>query len=191
MQRLQRAADELAAITDEGRGAYTGPGIDGSGDGSEAWYGESIAEAGMLGQEGPIVTGAIAPVEAPSVPRTAELYALEPWRHDAWAAGVYLAVGMYYADAEKAEHVYCELLSSSDYGRTWTRLAPHVPHLALAPPVGRHAIARHEPPVPAEHVGGDGGERRGPPRRGRRARAGGRRGSGGRCAARRARRGRG
>ena len=32
----------------------------------------------MLGQEGPIVTGAIAPVEAPSVPRTAELYALEP-----------------------------------------------------------------------------------------------------------------
>ena len=68
----------VAAITDEGRGAYTGPGIDGSGDGSEAWYGESIAEAGMLGQEGPIVTGAIAPVEAPSVPRTAELYALEP-----------------------------------------------------------------------------------------------------------------
>ena len=68
----------VAAITDEGRGAYTGPGIDGSGDGSEAWYGESIAEAGMLGQEGPIITGAIAPVEAPSVPRTAELYALEP-----------------------------------------------------------------------------------------------------------------
>lgn len=58
-----------------------------------------------------------------------ELYALEPWRHDAWAAGVYLAVGMYYADTAPAERVYCELLSSSDHGRSWTRLAPKVPFI--------------------------------------------------------------
>ena len=60
-----------------------------------------------------------------------ELYALEPWRHDAWAAGVYLAVGMYYADAAPAERVYCELLSSSDHGRSWTRLAPNVSFIPL------------------------------------------------------------
>jgi hypothetical protein len=68
----------VAAITSQGRGAYTGPGIDGSGDGSEAWYGKSIAEANMEAATGPLVTGAIAPVEAPSAPLVAELYALEP-----------------------------------------------------------------------------------------------------------------
>ena len=60
-----------------------------------------------------------------------ELYALEPWRHDAWAAGVYLAVGMFYDDGETSERVFCELLSSSDYGHTWTRLAPRVPFIPL------------------------------------------------------------
>ena len=62
-----------------------------------------------------------------------EMYSLTPWRAAAWNAGVYMAVGSYYVTAggKDVGSVYCELHSSSDYGRTWLRLAPRVP---LIPP---------------------------------------------------------
>jgi hypothetical protein len=59
-----------------------------------------------------------------------ELYSLAPWRHPDWAAGTYLAIGSFY---DTVDRVYCELLSSADYGGNWTRLAPHRPFIPLGP----------------------------------------------------------
>lgn len=54
-----------------------------------------------------------------------ELYALAPWRLPSWRAGLYMAVGMFYADGSAEEKVFCELMQSTNFGQNWTRLAPH------------------------------------------------------------------
>ena len=71
------------------------------------------------------------PVEVASGESGYEIYELRPWRLEAWRPGLYYGVGMYYADAEPSGKVYCELLTSPNWGRNWTRLAPHrefIPH---------------------------------------------------------------
>eukprot|EP00040_Diaphanoeca_grandis_P020184 m.107385 g.107385 ORF g.107385 m.107385 type:complete len:508 (+) comp27790_c0_seq1:123-1646(+) len=60
-----------------------------------------------------------------------ELYALLPWRQKEWPAGNYFGVGMFYADGEATQKVYCELMHSTDHGTSWVRLAPHTPFIPL------------------------------------------------------------
>jgi hypothetical protein len=54
-----------------------------------------------------------------------EMYSLTPFRSPEWAAGLYFAVGSFYADGTPEGRVYCELMTSADFGASWTRLAPH------------------------------------------------------------------
>jgi hypothetical protein len=63
-----------------------------------------------------------------------EMYSLVPWHSAKWTPGVYLAIGSYYACGGSTVpgvvtgSVYCELLSSSDYGSTWTRVGAYCMH---------------------------------------------------------------
>ena len=61
-----------------------------------------------------------------------EIYSLTPFRSSDWKPGLYFAVGSYYTESPALEgRVYCELMMSSTYGKSWTRLAPHkqfIPH---------------------------------------------------------------
>lgn len=55
-----------------------------------------------------------------------EQYTLVPWRDPSWRPGMWLALGSFLntTDAGGTYHVRSELLSSGDYGKSWTRLAP-------------------------------------------------------------------
>ena len=54
-----------------------------------------------------------------------EQYTLVPWRDAAWRPGMYLGFGSYLNTTDGGVYsVRNELLSSGDYGRTWTRVAP-------------------------------------------------------------------
>ena len=62
-----------------------------------------------------------------------EMYSLTPFRSEAWRTGLYFAVGSFYAESAAEGQVYCELMTSGDYGASWQRLAPHkdfIPHSA-------------------------------------------------------------
>ena len=62
---------------------------------------------------------------------TDEMYSLAPFRSPEWVAGLYFAVGSFYADTVPCGRsgpcglVYCELMTSVNFGASWTRLAPH------------------------------------------------------------------
>ena len=43
-----------------------------------------------------------------------EMYSLVPFRAPNWTAGLYLAIGSFYATTDKEGHVYCELCRSTD-----------------------------------------------------------------------------
>lgn len=43
-----------------------------------------------------------------------EMYSLVPFRAPTWTAGLYLAIGSFYATTDKEGHVYCELCRSTD-----------------------------------------------------------------------------
>ena len=62
---------------------------------------------------------------------TYDMYSMVPFRADTWRAGLYFAVGSYYAGSLPQGRVYCELLVSSNSGANWTRLAPHVSFIPL------------------------------------------------------------
>ena len=70
------------------------------------------------------------PVEVASGESGYEIYELRPWRLDSWRPGLYFGLGMYYADAEPSGKVNCELLTSHNWGRNWTRLAPRQQFIA-------------------------------------------------------------
>ncbi len=59
------------------------------------------------------------------------MYALAPWRESTWPKGEYWGIGSFYADGNKDQKVYCELMHSTDHGANWTRLAPHTPFIPL------------------------------------------------------------
>jgi len=60
-----------------------------------------------------------------------EMYSLVPWRSPKWKPGLYLGMGSFYATEDPEGHVYCELCRSTDYGVTWTRVAPHQSFIPL------------------------------------------------------------
>jgi hypothetical protein len=45
-----------------------------------------------------------------------EMYSLVPYRAPDWTAGLYLAVGSFFADTNSEGYVHCELCRSTDYG---------------------------------------------------------------------------
>lgn len=60
---------------------------------------------------------------------TYEMYSLTPFRHSAWRPGLYFGIGSFYAESKPEGRVYCELMMSTDFAKTWTRLAPHKPFI--------------------------------------------------------------
>eukprot|EP00927_Polykrikos_kofoidii_P053804 TRINITY_DN48359_c0_g1_i1.p1 TRINITY_DN48359_c0_g1~~TRINITY_DN48359_c0_g1_i1.p1 ORF type:complete len:537 (-),score=48.44 TRINITY_DN48359_c0_g1_i1:127-1737(-) len=60
-----------------------------------------------------------------------EIYSLVPFRAPTWTPGLYLAVGSFFEDTNPEGYVKCELCRSVDYGKTWTRLAPHMQFIPL------------------------------------------------------------
>ena len=54
-----------------------------------------------------------------------EMYSLVPFRAANWTAGLYLGIGSFYETTNPEGYVRCELCRSTDFGKTWQRLAPH------------------------------------------------------------------
>eukprot|EP01048_Picozoa_sp_COSAG05_P000848 COSAG05_NODE_26_length_29797_cov_35.911139_11_plen_542_part_00 len=60
-----------------------------------------------------------------------EMYSLVPYRAPTWTPGLYLAIGSFFETTNPEGYVKCELCRSTDYGKTFERLAPHKPIIPL------------------------------------------------------------
>ena len=63
-----------------------------------------------------------------------EIYSMVPFRGPDWTPGLYVGLGSFFETTNPEGYVKCELCRSTDYGKTWERLAPHQQFIPLGDP---------------------------------------------------------